>query len=752
MKKLFFSYLTIGLLIIVNITQAQEKNIEDQFPKDFKNKVFEHIINITNIGVHTTGTIEEKLAADYVLGEFDKINLETSVETFEFESFDITETKLKINQRKTEVLQACFNPYTTTKFDFDENFILLNPDNTTTDDISNKIVVASFPLENSNFFRLFFAGPKLILVISSRDYKKVAKEQNRNIHCKIVGKIKKHHSQNVVASITSPHKTEDEIIISAHYDSYPGSVGADDNASGVGALIELSKYFLQQKDNLTTNIKFVAFGGEEKAGLGSRAYVNAHKDDIANCKLLFNMDQIGGKNIFVGTTGGVQGIPDTIGESHLPEYMKNRSWEGIESNWRIIAPEAIPILSISNKPIWLEEIIRKSAEELFSHVKFVGNTGSDETFFAEVGIVSTAIGTSGNQYHSPLDVPSQIYKQSLEDCGKIVAKVVLKTMKKNHELNTSRAQLIDKEKHELMAHIKFLASDELKGRKPGTNETKIAARYIAEQFRASGLKNFPSLNGYLQPAKLLIDDNNKKGLQNIKPVLCNNVVGYIEGSDSTLKNEYILLMAHYDHLGIKKDGLLPNPDSIYNGARDNAMGVTALLYAAEQLSTMELKRSIIFLATTGEEEGMLGSKYFVKHSPVPLKDIVFVLNNDGGGYNDTTIIRIGGKNRISYPFALWTEIDKLGIKSLPYPKEFEYLYELGDNITFAKKGIPSITVSPGFDKIDNNLMKYVHQPCDEADDSFNYPYLLKFSFVYSEIAILIANSDNVPKWKDDINN
>jgi len=746
MKKLYFKIFSVGMVMVTSIAFAQKNKDDLQFPKDFKNKVFEHIINITNIGVHTTGTIEEKQAADYVLGEFDKINLETSVETFEFESFDITETKLKINQKNTEVLQVCLNPYTITKFEFDENFVLLDPDNTTTDDISNKIVLATFPLENSSFFRLFFAGPKLILVISSNDYKKVTKEQNRNIQCEIVGKIKKHHSQNVVGSITSTHKTKDEIIISAHYDSYPGSVGADDNASGVGALIELSKYFLQQREYLTTNIKFVAFGGEEKGCLGSRAYVNEHKDDIANCKLLFNMDQIGAENIFVGTMGGVQGIPDKLGESQLPEYLKNRSWEGIESNWRIIAPEAIPILSISNKPLWLEKIIRKSAEELFSSVKFVGNTGSDETFFAEVGIVSTAIGSSGNKVHSQLDVPSQINKQSLEDCGKIVAKVVLKTMKENYKLRYYRPQINDEEKQELMAHIRFLASDEMRGRKVGSDEAKIAARYIAEQFRSYGLQSFNSLDGYLQQALLKIKDDTNRIHQ--APIVCNNVVGYKEGSDSILKKEYILLIAHYDHLGVKYDVNNTNIDSIYNGARDNGIGTTSLLFSAKELTKINNKRSIIFLATTGEEEGMLGSEYFFNNCPVPTKSIVFVLNNDGGGFNDITKIRIGGVNEINFPSNFWNQVERMNINVLPYPKEFNYLYTLGDNITFAKEGIPSITISPGFDKIDEELIKYVHKPCDEIDENFNFSYLLKFSKIYTLLGLKLSNLDKIPNWKE----
>ena len=311
---------------------------------------------------------------------------------------------------------------------------------------------------------------------------------------------------------------------------------------------------------------------------------------------------------------------------------------------------------------------------------------------------------------------------------------------KETKINTKEDQ------NKLMAHIRFLASDELKGRKPETNEAKIAARYIAEQFRASGLQSFTDLHGYLQPAVLEIEKNSKElNNQLIQSILCNNVVGYVEGSDSILKKEYLLLMAHYDHLGIKSD--TSNSDSIYNGARDNGMGVTALIHAAKNLIVRKCKRSIIFLATTGEEEGMLGSKYFIEHSPIPVENIVFVLNNDGGGYNDTTIVRVGGLNRIKFPKLFFSEIEKSDLKLLPYPKELEYLYDLGDNITFAKQGIPSITVSPGFDKIDDDILKYVHQPCDEADDSFNYSYLLKFSQVYNEMSCYIANSDSIPKWK-----
>ena len=294
----------------------------------------------------------------------------------------------------------------------------------------------------------------------------------------------------------------------------------------------------------------------------------------------------------------------------------------------------------------------------------------------------------------------------------------------------------NKEKNELMAHLRFLASDELKGRKVGTHEAKIAARYIAEQFRAGGLQNFNTISDFTQPTNFIIKD---------KEVSCNNVVGFIEGSNSKLKDEYILLCAHYDHLGVKKMNN-PDLDSIYNGARDNAMGTTALIYAAKELSKSQHKRSIIFLATTGEENGMLGSKYFVEHCPVNLKDIVFVLNNDGGGFNDTTLIRIGGKNKIDFPFDFWNITSKYNIECLPYPKDFEYLYEKGDNISFARMEIPSITVSPGCKEIDEEILKYVHKPTDEANDDFDYSYLLKFSMVYVDLAIKLSEIHEIPGW------
>jgi Zn-dependent M28 family amino/carboxypeptidase len=295
---------------------------------------------------------------------------------------------------------------------------------------------------------------------------------------------------------------------------------------------------------------------------------------------------------------------------------------------------------------------------------------------------------------------------------------------------------------EVESHLRFLASDELMGRKPGTYGADIAARYIAEQFRAAGLKTFSDSIDYFQVAHLVLRNkcDSETNDSEVESITSKNVIGYIEGSDSGIKNEFVLLCAHYDHLGAGRLKGSTDTDIIFNGARDNGMGTVALICAAKAFAIKPTARSIVFIAFTGEEEGCLGSQYFVENPLLSLDKIVFVLNNDGGGFNDTNLIRIAGLERYSLKKIIIEVIEKYELSVLPYPCELQYLYELSDNMPFARKGIPAITVSPGFDKIDNEILKYIHTVEDEADDTFNYTYLLKFTRAYISIARAIADT------------
>ncbi len=222
-----------------------------------------------------------------------------------------------------------------------------------------------------------------------------------------------------------------------------------------------------------------------------------------------------------------------------------------------------------------------------------------------------------------------------------------------------------------------------------------------------------------------------------------NVVGVMEGSDPKLKNEYVIYSAHYDHVGIGE----PNAqgDSIYNGARDNAIGVTAVLSMAENLGKYPTKRSALFILFTAEEKGLLGSAYYADHPVIPLDQMSYCFNTDGGGYNDTSLATIIGLERTSAQPLIEKGASTFGLKAIGDPAPEQGLFDRSDNVSFAQKGIPAPTYSTGFHSFDDEIFKYYHQASDEAD-SLDYSYLLKFYQGYVYTGRLIANTSDKLFW------
>ncbi len=233
----------------------------------------------------------------------------------------------------------------------------------------------------------------------------------------------------------------------------------------------------------------------------------------------------------------------------------------------------------------------------------------------------------------------------------------------------------------------------------------------------------------------------------IEKVYASNVVGVLEGTDEKLKEEYLVVSAHYDHIGVGKVGgaETPNQDSIYNGARDNGMGVVAMLAAIKSLVQNPPKRSVVFLACTGEEKGMIGSGFYVDHPLVPLEQTVFNLNNDGGGYNTTETFSVIGYARTNVTGELIKAAIATGLEISKDPAPEQNLYERSDNIMFARKGIPAIDFAPGVTAMDEDIMKYYHQLSDNPE-SIDYDYLLKFCQAFAHATRLIADKEIQPAW------
>lgn len=219
-----------------------------------------------------------------------------------------------------------------------------------------------------------------------------------------------------------------------------------------------------------------------------------------------------------------------------------------------------------------------------------------------------------------------------------------------------------------------------------------------------------------------------------------NVVGMVEGSDPALRREYVVLSAHMDHLGVGTPDA--KGDSIYNGADDNAAGTTALLAIARALGggTVKPKRSIVFVVTSGEERGMWGSDYFASHSPIPFEGIVADINVDGiggpargdslaiNGADTTDLGRIVREVAAAHPDLRLTTGD--------FAPEF---FPRSDNINFARRGVPSISMFSG------GLLPYYHTPADEVD-VIDFDWVRRVTQLALEVSVAVANREARPRW------
>lgn len=185
-----------------------------------------------------------------------------------------------------------------------------------------------------------------------------------------------------------------------------------------------------------------------------------------------------------------------------------------------------------------------------------------------------------------------------------------------------------------------------------------------------------------------------------------NVVGMLRGTDPALANQVVLVDAHYDHLGV---GTPVDGDSVYNGADDDASGTTAVIEIARAIAAGQPpRRSILFVATTGEEVGLLGTRWFISHPPVALESIVSNLEIEMIGRPDPLA---GGRGH-----AWLTGYDRssmgalfaaAGLPIVRDPRPDQHFFERSDNIAFARLGIPAHTLST------YNMHTDYHRPSDE---------------------------------------
>lgn len=240
---------------------------------------------------------------------------------------------------------------------------------------------------------------------------------------------------------------------------------------------------------------------------------------------------------------------------------------------------------------------------------------------------------------------------------------------------------------------------------------------------------------------------------NVEAINSPNVVGMLPGSDPALAGEAVLMMGHLDHIGVDPSRA---GDKIFNGAMDNASGVSALIEAARMLSAMpnRPRRTILFAAVTGEEKGLLGADYLARH-PVAATKTVAVVNLDMPVllYDFSDVVAFGAEHSTMGPIVAAAGA-KLGVALSPDPLPAEGLFTRSDHYRFVQQGVPSVFLMTGFagggDKMFADFLKtHYHRPTDDMKLPISWPAAAKFARVNAAIAAEIANASEAPRWYAD---
>ncbi|MDB4883915.1 MAG: peptidase [Gemmatimonadetes bacterium] len=245
----------------------------------------------------------------------------------------------------------------------------------------------------------------------------------------------------------------------------------------------------------------------------------------------------------------------------------------------------------------------------------------------------------------------------------------------------------------------------------------------------------------------------------VRRVTSENVVGVVRGSDPKLSKEYVVLSAHWDHLGI---GTPVNGDSIYNGAEDNASGVADILAVARAAAAPPRpKRSLLFTFVTAEESGLLGSAYFAQTPTVPLSQIVANLNVDGGnvlGKSRDLIVLGDTKSSLGPQIAAMVKGEGLHLSPQDHP-EAGHFYR-SDHFSLAKAGVPAVSIAAGLDYLgrpkawgqqqsDDYTAHRYHQPSDAYRADFDLSGAVQLSDIVLRFARQLANAPGMPTWNAD---
>jgi Zn-dependent M28 family amino/carboxypeptidase len=240
-----------------------------------------------------------------------------------------------------------------------------------------------------------------------------------------------------------------------------------------------------------------------------------------------------------------------------------------------------------------------------------------------------------------------------------------------------------------------------------------------------------------------------------RPLPSSNVVGIVPGADPKLKDEVVVLSAHLDHIGVtpERPGQPAGGDRINNGAFDNAIGIASLIEEAKRFTTsgQAPRRTVMFLAVTAEEKGLVGADYFANNPTVPLKNIVADVNLDMPVllYKFEDMVVFGAERSTLGPIVR-RAVNAAGVDLSPDPSPEQSFFTRSDHFRFVQKGVPSVFLWPGQKGDGGAFQRFLttcyHRPCDEPTQPILWDQGVRFVDVNYRIAREIADGEQRPVW------
>jgi hypothetical protein len=316
-----------------------------------------------------------------------------------------------------------------------------------------------------------------------------------------------------------------------------------------------------------------------------------------------------------------------------------------------------------------------------------------------------------------------------------------------------RAALEQVSAESMKGHLSFLSSDALEGRATPSRGLDIAAEYIAAQFRRAGLEPAGD-DGYFQTVRWadVASTSRRAGrppTPEAREMKVRNVAGILRGSDPQLKDTYVIVSAHYDHVGLRENCDPAQEDCVNNGANDDGSGTVGVIELASALSKLSPRprRSILFLTFFGEEHGLVGSRYYGRHPLVPLGKTVAQLNMEQVGRTDDSegpqvgTLAVTGFDYSDVGAALGRAGEAEGVRVYKHPTNSDAFFSRSDNQSLADAGVPAHTASVAYMFPDYHAVGDEWQKVDFAN-------MARVVRTVGRAALALADSAREPRWNE----